>query len=175
MHLFFDELLAEARRAYPRQYALFFRPDSLTITVPISLELVRIPAGEFRMGSDPAEDEDAEEDELPPHCVHVPEFYVGKYPVANMQYLHCVRVTGHRAPRSWEGDSMPRRKASHPVAGGFVGRCACFLCLVKQGYRAALPFAHRGRAGEGGAGHRRASVPLGEQFLRLHESANQLL
>jgi hypothetical protein len=25
------------------------------------------------------------------------------------------------------------------------------------------------------AGHRRASVPLGEQFLRLHESANQLL
>lgn len=44
-------------------------PDRLVIESPIRLELVRIPAGEFLMGSDKAKDPGAYDDELPQHTV----------------------------------------------------------------------------------------------------------
>ncbi len=48
-------------------------------------ELVRIPGGAFMMGSPPSEKE-RWEDEGPLHQVHVPEFYLGRYPVTNEEY-----------------------------------------------------------------------------------------
>ena len=52
-------------------------PEILTITSPIYLDLVRVPAGEFLMGSVATRDEHAQDDELPPHRVNVPEFHIG--------------------------------------------------------------------------------------------------
>lgn len=60
-------------------------------------ELALIPAGEFVMGS-----EDAEEDERPPHRVHVDDFLLGVHPVTNLEYARFVRETGHRAPAIYE-------------------------------------------------------------------------
>lgn len=60
-------------------------------------EFARIPAGNFMMGSD-----DAEEDERPPHLVHVDEFLIGVYPVTNAEYARFVRETGHRSPAIYE-------------------------------------------------------------------------
>jgi len=109
-YLLFPELLAELKQHNPRQYARFLEPEPsekklvssiaeiISITSPIQLELVRVPAGEFQMGSVVARDKDAADDELPPHTVHLPDFYIGKYAVTNFQYRAFVRATGHRAP-----------------------------------------------------------------------------
>ena len=58
------------------------RPQVLTEILPggIILEMVKIPAGSFRMGSDEYEDE------KPKHQVKLQEFYLGKYPVTQEQY-----------------------------------------------------------------------------------------
>jgi formylglycine-generating enzyme required for sulfatase activity len=91
------------------------QPDVLTITAPIHLELVRVPAGEFLMGSDPAKDEDAIDWEQPQHTIELPEFAIGKYPITNAQYAAFVRATGHRAPKHWEKGGVPSGEEDHPV------------------------------------------------------------
>jgi formylglycine-generating enzyme required for sulfatase activity len=90
-------------------------PEVLTITKPIHLELVVVPAGEFLMGSVVATDKDAQDNELPRHTIRVPEFAIGKYPVTNSQYWFFAQATGHPAPRHWQGDTPPRQKSNHPV------------------------------------------------------------
>ena len=126
-YLLFPELLAELQQYNPRQYARFIEqkaskdkppthtPDLLTISHPFSLLLVRVPAGQFQMGSVMARDNDAQDNELPPHPVHLPEFHIGKYPVTNAQYQAFVLATGHRAPDHWEEGRIPSGKANHPV------------------------------------------------------------
>ena len=91
------------------------KPDVLTITSPIHLELVRIPAGEFLMGSDPAKDGKAYGDEQPQHTIGLPEFYIGKYPVTNAQYAAFVKTTDHRVPDHWKDSAIPSGKEDHPV------------------------------------------------------------
>src|SRR6476660_6435797 len=99
-------------------------------------ELALIPAGEFLMGS-----EDAEEDERPVHRVHVDDFFLGVHAVSNGEYARFVRDTGHRtpaiydlpivvtaggaerersfrqagAPYVWEDSHPPSDRADHPV------------------------------------------------------------
>jgi formylglycine-generating enzyme required for sulfatase activity len=51
----------------------------------IKLEMVKIPAGSFLMGS-ADNDESAYGDEMPQHRVNLQEFYLGKYPVTQEQY-----------------------------------------------------------------------------------------
>jgi formylglycine-generating enzyme required for sulfatase activity len=125
--LLFPELLAELKQHNPRQYARFFGPESseeepappapelLTISRPISLHLVRIPAGEFQMGSEMARNKHAQEDELPPHPVDVPQFHIGRYPVTNRQYQAFVQAAGRQAPRHWKAGEIPWPKDNHPV------------------------------------------------------------
>jgi formylglycine-generating enzyme required for sulfatase activity len=48
-------------------------------------ELVRIPGGEFLMGS-PESEKDRFDREGPQHAVRVPDFYMGRYPVTNEEY-----------------------------------------------------------------------------------------
>jgi formylglycine-generating enzyme required for sulfatase activity len=88
-----------------------------TSPITLALALVRVPAGEFQMGSVRARDEQAWGDELPPHSVHLPEFHIGRYPVTNTQYQAFVQATGHRAPEFWEKGRMPSDRANHPVVG----------------------------------------------------------
>ena len=90
-------------------------PEILTITNPIYLDLVRVPAGEFLMGSVVARDKDAQDHEFPPHRVHVPEFYIGQYPVTNLQYAALVKAGHSEAPRYWEDGEILPGKENHPV------------------------------------------------------------
>ena len=89
--------------------------DLLTIESPIHLELVRVPAGEFLMGSDPKVDKDASADEQPQHRLYLPEFYIGKYPVTNEQYAAFVKAARQAAPQHWKNGQIPAGKGDHPV------------------------------------------------------------
>jgi formylglycine-generating enzyme required for sulfatase activity len=56
-----------------------------TLSGDIKLEMVKIPAGTFLMGS-ADNDASAKDDEKPQHRVNLQEFYLGKYPVTQEQY-----------------------------------------------------------------------------------------
>ena len=60
-------------------------------------ELVAIPGGEFMMGSS-----DGEEDERPPHTVHLDEFYIAARPTTNAEYARFVRATNQRPPAIYD-------------------------------------------------------------------------
>ena len=90
-------------------------PETLTITSPIYLDLVRVPAGPFLMGSVAARDQHAQDDELPPHHVHTSEFYVGQYPVTNLQYQAFIRASEHEAPQYWDAGEVPGARENHPA------------------------------------------------------------
>jgi sulfatase modifying factor 1 len=57
------------------------------------LRVAHIPAGEFMMGAD-----DAEEHERPAHRAYLDEFYIGVYAVTNDEYARFVREAGHPSP-----------------------------------------------------------------------------
>jgi formylglycine-generating enzyme required for sulfatase activity len=67
------------------------------MTSDLAPELALIPAGDFLMGSD-----DAEEDERPVHRVYLDDFRLGVQPVTNAEYARFVRDTGHRSPAIYE-------------------------------------------------------------------------
>jgi formylglycine-generating enzyme required for sulfatase activity len=94
---------------------------------------VRVPAGEFAMGSD-----DGAEDERPCHLVHVDAFYASVHPTTVEQYAEFARESGHippglrdlplfvtaaqepafrelSAPYLWRGGEPPRERMRHPV------------------------------------------------------------
>jgi formylglycine-generating enzyme required for sulfatase activity len=60
-------------------------------------ELALVPAGEFVMGT-----EDADEDERPAHRVHLDDFLIAVHPVTQGEYARFVHETGHRAPAIYE-------------------------------------------------------------------------
>jgi formylglycine-generating enzyme required for sulfatase activity len=90
-------------------------PAPVRASQPFEPELILIPAGEFLMGSDPKKDKFANEDEQPRHTVYLPEYYIAKTPVTNVQYLAFVQATGHTTPEHWKGGKPPGGKEHHPV------------------------------------------------------------
>jgi sulfatase modifying factor 1 len=81
-------------------------------------EMVLIPAGEFQMGTDPAEipglvqwiqnlypdlDVSADwfEDETPRHTVYLDAFYMDEHEVTNAQYRKFAQATGHKEPEGF--------------------------------------------------------------------------
>ena len=150
-HVLLEQLLSEVKQVNPGQYARYIEPEPakaepvpsspelLTIDSPISLLLVRIPAGEFLMGSDSAKDKDARKDELPQHSVHVPDFHIGKYPVTNLQYKAFVQATKQHAPDYWDGEKIPGGEEDHPVVlvswKDAVAFCAWLSQEAKQPFR----------------------------------------
>ena len=82
---------------------------------PFEPELVLIPAGEFLMGSDPRKDEHARDNEQPLHHVFLPDYYMAKTPVTNIQYAVFVQAAPYRVPEHWKGGGLPPGKENHPT------------------------------------------------------------
>jgi formylglycine-generating enzyme required for sulfatase activity len=61
---------------------------------------VEVPAGSFLMGSAES-DEMAYDDEHPQHELHLPTFYIARYPITNAQYRPFVEDGGYDEPRYW--------------------------------------------------------------------------
>jgi len=91
------------------------REMELELAPGVKLALVRVPAGEFLMGSDKGKDPDADDDEQPQHRLRLGEYWIGKYPVTNAQYKAFVDATGYAPPEHWEGGQIPAGKENHPV------------------------------------------------------------
>jgi formylglycine-generating enzyme required for sulfatase activity len=81
---------------------------TLQLAPGVDMEFVLVPAGEFLMGSDPARDSNAQDDEKPQHRVYLSEYYIGKYEVTNAQYA----VFAKDQRRNFQ---MPSGKENHPV------------------------------------------------------------
>ena len=79
----------------------------------IELEMIAIPGGTFMMGSPVNEGWDREK---PQHEVTVSSFYIGKYPITQIQYQ---QVMGEN-PSYFEGDKRPVEKVSWNNAVEFV-------------------------------------------------------
>ncbi len=90
-------------------------PGLLTLTSPVRLELVRVPLGEFLMGSDPEGDEKARLDEQPQHRLFLPEFSISRYLVTNAQYQVYVTSAKARPPDHWEAGKLPSGLEDHPA------------------------------------------------------------
>lgn len=87
------------------------------------IELVRIPAGSFTMGS-PGTEVGREGSESPAHSVSVPAFELARTEVTNAQYGRFLEATGHREPPGWDR-SVPN--PAHPVVNvsWFDARAFC--------------------------------------------------
>ena len=150
---------ASAAAPQPAAQAL---PDLLTIESPIHLELVRVPAGEFLMGSDPKVDKDASGDEQPQHRLYLPEFYIGKYPVTNEQYAAFVKATRQAAPQHWENGQIPAGKGDHPVVNVSWEDAVAFCRWLSQASGKAIPAPHRSRVGESRTRRRWPDLSVGQ-------------
>jgi len=98
-------------------------------------EMVLVPAGPFKMGSDSGND-----DEKPVHDVHVDAFYIGKYEITNKQWKRFVDANlqwgRDRIDRKyhnggylkdWHGSSHRSDRANFPVAyvSWFAAKAYC--------------------------------------------------
>lgn len=122
--------------------------EMLTITKPFKMELVRVPAGEFLMGSDPAKDKDAGKNEQPQHKVNLPKFYISKYPVTNAQYAAFLKKTGHKAKEEWIKEGLfsfsirfPSGDENYPATfvTWYDAVAFCRWLTQKSGYTIRLP------------------------------------
>lgn len=76
---------------------------TLTLAPGVTLELVRVPAGEFLMGSDKSKDTEANDNETPQHLVKLDTYLLGKYPVTVAQFAAFVDATQHQTQVEKDG------------------------------------------------------------------------
>lgn len=102
---------------------------------PHEPETIRIPAGSFIMGDGTLPDA------APQHEVTLDSYYIGKYPVTNLEYGVFVRQTRHPVPNRVEWFlGQPRREFQHyPVVGvswyDAVAYCQWLTGYAKRPYR----------------------------------------
>jgi formylglycine-generating enzyme required for sulfatase activity len=94
----------------------------------VTIEMVRIPAGEFMMGS-PKGEEGEYDDEKPQHKVKVPEFWMGKFQVTQAQWSTIAKLPKINqdldpAPAHFKGKNLPVERVSWLDAIEFCDRLA---------------------------------------------------
>lgn len=103
----------------------------LLLASGIRLDLVRIPAGRFSMGSKP-NDSLSYANERPQSVISLPEFLIGRNPVTNRQYRVYIEATGYPPPRHWLGGNVPAGKINHPVRWISWDNAAAFCRWASQ-------------------------------------------
>jgi formylglycine-generating enzyme required for sulfatase activity len=78
------------------------------------IEWVDVPAGEYPMGSDPAVDQYAYDDERPQHTVYLDAYQVSRYEITNAEYARCVQAGACGLPTNRTYYEDPEY-ANHPV------------------------------------------------------------
>lgn len=123
---------AKAVKKAPTGPSLSPNPDRIVLEAPIRVELVRVPAGEFLMGSDPDKDPNARDNEKPQHRVYLSDYYIGKTPVTNAQYAVFAKATNLTF-------NFSKGKEQHPVVEvswrDAVTFCEWLTAQTKQVFR----------------------------------------
>lgn len=83
----------------------------------LNLDFVKIPAGEFIMGSTSERDRATRPDEFPEQDATITEYYIMRFPVTNEQYNQFIQATGHRPPLFWKKGEFDPTTAKLPVVG----------------------------------------------------------
>ena len=124
------------------------------------MEMVRIPEGEFTMGSP-----DGSGDEEPQHRVYLDVFEIAKYPLTNLQYTVFLDMNpDYPEPPDWRKRTYPAGKGDHPVVGiSWEDATACAAWLSREtGREFRLPTeAEWEKAARGTDGRR---YPWGNEF-----------
>jgi formylglycine-generating enzyme required for sulfatase activity len=76
-------------------------PPGVPDILPEPFEWCAVPAGPFLMGSDPAKDPTAQDNEQPQVTIELPAFYIAKYPVTNAQYGRFIEAGGYENAEWW--------------------------------------------------------------------------
>ncbi len=123
-----------ARERFPRAHR---QDDQVIITFKPGLwtALMRIPAGEFIMGSDPLRDALAQSAERPQHTIRLTEYFISQYPITFEQYQVYQRAV--HPGLSWE---IPPGRARHPVVNVSWDDAVAFCAwLTGPGWKFRLP------------------------------------
>ncbi|MBQ2592471.1 MAG: formylglycine-generating enzyme family protein [Candidatus Riflebacteria bacterium] len=106
------------------------RIENIWILKDIALEMIYCPKGSFRMGSPKKREEY-------PHEVKLTKpFYIGKYPVTQMQYYAIMK----KQPSFFKGEDRPVESVSWDDAKEFVENINfLYKRQLPQGYKFALP------------------------------------
>ncbi len=105
--------------------ALFITIAGCKSSPPPPKDMIKIPAGEFIMGSNDI-DKEAKAvqygdrrpwyaNERPERKVTLDTYYIDKTEVTNAQYKEFVEKAGHRAPPNWRGNTPPKAIEDQPV------------------------------------------------------------
>jgi serine/threonine-protein kinase len=97
-----------------KNYAIHEDEMTVNLAPGVDLVFVRIPTGTFLMGST-EKDRKADPDEKPQHKVRLDEYWMGKTPVTNEQYLEFVKASNYDAPGNLKKGKIPKGKGDHPV------------------------------------------------------------
>ena len=91
-----------ARTVEERQKITESQPLNIDLGNSVMLELVKVPAGKFMMGSDKSDRE------KPIHEVQLKEFLIGKYAVTNAQWRSVMKKQGSaNCDKKFQGDLQP--------------------------------------------------------------------
>jgi formylglycine-generating enzyme required for sulfatase activity len=108
---------------------------TLQLTSDLTAILMRIPDGEFIMGSDPARDPDSRPDEQPQHPVDLSDYFVSPFLITNAQFQVFKDATEPRkfgeTTRSgrWQ---CPPGKENHPVVNISWDDATAFCMWLSQ-------------------------------------------
>ncbi len=123
-----------ARTRFPRTQ---LQENHLIVTLQPGLLMtcLRIPAGEFRMGSDPLRDPRALAAERPQHVIRLSEYYISQFPVTNEGYQAYLQAAQPDLHHRFE-----LNQAQHPVVNVSWDDALAFCnWLTGPGWRFSLP------------------------------------
>jgi iron(II)-dependent oxidoreductase len=132
----------------------------MRIDVPISMDLMRVPAGSFWMGSHAERDAGAQENEQPRHRVRLTDYYIARTPITQTQYALFAQAT----QRDFK---LNEEKECHPVVNVSWHDAMAFCMWLSQltGFQFSLPTeAEWEKAARGPDGQR---YPWGSDMARL--------
>jgi formylglycine-generating enzyme required for sulfatase activity len=112
-------------------------PLKLVLAPGVEIQLVRVPAGEFLMGSG----DDTiftKKDEKPQHTVYLDEYLIGKFEVTVAQFRVFMQVTGYKFAGT---KTLPDGQENYPVSGLYYEQAEAFVQWLSEwtGRKVTLP------------------------------------